>query len=77
MDVVFPLLHGPYGEDGSVQGTLETLDIAGICHVDARVLATLPNLTSVAVSMQVDAQAWPVRAGLEVTTSNPYAICSP
>ena len=56
---------------------LETLDIAGICHVDARVLATLPNLTWVAVSMQVDAQAWPVRAGLEVTTSNPYAICSP
>lgn len=27
-DVVFPVLHGPYGEDGTVQGVLETLDVA-------------------------------------------------
>lgn len=27
-DVVFPALHGPYGEDGTVQGVLETLDVA-------------------------------------------------
>ncbi|MHA1158757.1 MAG: D-alanine--D-alanine ligase [Alphaproteobacteria bacterium] len=27
-DVVFNALHGPYGEDGSVQGVLETLNIA-------------------------------------------------
>ncbi|GAB4190417.1 MAG: D-alanine--D-alanine ligase [Simkaniaceae bacterium] len=27
LDVVFPLLHGPYGEDGSVQGFLKTLNI--------------------------------------------------
>jgi D-alanine-D-alanine ligase len=27
-DVVFPALHGPFGEDGTVQGVLETLDIA-------------------------------------------------
>jgi D-alanine-D-alanine ligase len=26
-DVVFPALHGPFGEDGTVQGTLEVLDI--------------------------------------------------
>ncbi len=26
-DVVFPALHGPYGEDGVVQGLLETLDV--------------------------------------------------
>jgi D-alanine-D-alanine ligase len=33
--VVFPVLHGPYGEDGTVQGLLEILDIpfvgAGVC----------------------------------------------
>jgi D-alanine-D-alanine ligase len=28
VDVVFPALHGPYGEDGTVQGLLETLDVA-------------------------------------------------
>ncbi len=27
VDVVFPALHGPFGEDGSVQGLLETLDV--------------------------------------------------
>ena len=26
-DVVFPILHGPYGEDGTIQGLLEMLDI--------------------------------------------------
>ena len=27
MDVVFPVLHGPFGEDGTVQGLLECLDV--------------------------------------------------
>lgn len=27
VDVVFPVLHGPYGEDGTLQGTLEILDL--------------------------------------------------
>jgi len=27
VDVVFPALHGPYGEDGVVQGMLEVLDV--------------------------------------------------
>jgi D-alanine-D-alanine ligase len=27
-DVVFPVLHGPFGEDGTVQGLLELLDVA-------------------------------------------------
>ncbi len=27
IDVVFPLLHGPYGEDGTIQGLLEMADI--------------------------------------------------
>ncbi len=35
-DVVFPALHGPLGEDGSVQGLLELLDVA---YVGAGVLA--------------------------------------
>ncbi len=34
-DVVFPALHGPFGEDGTVQGLLECLDVpyvgAGVC----------------------------------------------
>jgi len=34
LDVVFPILHGPYGEDGTVQGLLE---LAGIPYVGAGV----------------------------------------
>jgi D-alanine-D-alanine ligase len=41
VDVVFPVLHGPFGEDGTVQGLLEILDVpyAG------------PNVLSAAVAM--------------------------
>ena len=36
-DVVFPVLHGPFGEDGTVQGLLELLDVP---YVGAGVLAS-------------------------------------
>jgi D-alanine-D-alanine ligase len=36
-DVAFPALHGPYGEDGTVQGLLECLDVP---YVGAGVLAS-------------------------------------
>jgi D-alanine-D-alanine ligase len=36
-DVVWPVLHGPFGEDGSVQGLLELL---GVAYVGAGVLAS-------------------------------------
>jgi D-alanine-D-alanine ligase len=36
-DVVFPVLHGPFGEDGTVQGLLELLDVA---YVGSGVLAS-------------------------------------
>jgi D-alanine-D-alanine ligase len=37
VDVVFPALHGPFGEDGTVQGLLECL---GVPYVGAGVLAS-------------------------------------
>ncbi|MEU4476321.1 hypothetical protein AB0F61_33605, partial [Micromonospora sp. NPDC023888] len=30
LDVVFPVLHGPFGEDGVVQGLLESLNDGGL-----------------------------------------------
>jgi D-alanine-D-alanine ligase len=36
-EVVFPVLHGPFGEDGTIQGLLELLDVA---YVGAGVLAS-------------------------------------
>ncbi len=44
IDVVFPVLHGTYGEDGTIQGLLELADLA---YVGANVLAS-------AVSMDKD-----------------------
>ena len=37
VDVAFPVLHGPFGEDGTVQGLLELLDVP---YVGAGVLAS-------------------------------------
>jgi D-alanine-D-alanine ligase len=37
VDVVFPVLHGPFGEDGTVQGLLE---LAGVAYVGAGVAAS-------------------------------------
>jgi D-alanine-D-alanine ligase len=46
IDVVFPVLHGPFGEDGSVQGLME---LAGVPYVGAGVLGS-------AIGMDKDVQ---------------------
>jgi D-alanine-D-alanine ligase len=49
LDVVFPVLHGPYGEDGTVQGLLE---LANIPYVGAGVLASAVGMDK-AIAKQV------------------------
>ncbi|WP_062079133.1 D-alanine--D-alanine ligase family protein [Demequina globuliformis] len=41
VDVVFPLLHGPWGEDGTVQGALELVDVR---YVGSGVLASAAGM---------------------------------
>jgi D-alanine-D-alanine ligase len=41
VDVVFPVLHGPYGEDGTIQGMLE---LAGIPYVGSGVLGSAAGM---------------------------------
>jgi D-alanine-D-alanine ligase len=48
LDVVFPALHGPLGEDGTVQGLLEMADIA---YVGCGVLASSCGMDKVAMKM--------------------------
>ncbi|MDQ6745494.1 MAG: D-alanine--D-alanine ligase [Actinomycetota bacterium] len=43
-EVVFPALHGPYGEDGTVQGLLECLEVP---YVGAGVLASAVSMDKV------------------------------
>jgi D-alanine-D-alanine ligase len=52
-DVVFPVLHGPYGEDGTVQGLLELLDVP---YVGSGVMASAVCLDKV-VFKELMAQA--------------------
>ena len=44
LDVVFPVLHGTYGEDGTIQGLLE---MAGVPYVGAGVLASATGMDKV------------------------------
>jgi D-alanine-D-alanine ligase len=41
VDVVFPLLHGPFGEDGTIQGLLELADVR---YVGSGVLASAAGM---------------------------------
>lgn len=51
IDVVFPLLHGPFGEDGTIQGLLETADIPYVgCGVTASATAMDKHLTKTIIS---------------------------
>lgn len=52
-DVAFPVLHGPFGEDGTVQGLLECLDVP---YVGSGVLASAACLDKV-VAKELLAQA--------------------
>ena len=57
IDVVFPVLHGPYGEDGSMQGMLE---IAGVPYVGAGVLASALGMDKAAQKVLFAAAGLPV-----------------
>ncbi len=46
LDVIFPVLHGPYGEDGTVQGLLELADIP---YVGAGVLGSALGMDKIAM----------------------------
>jgi len=44
VDVVFPVLHGPYGEDGTIQGMLE---LAGVPYVGSGMLASAVGMDKI------------------------------
>jgi D-alanine-D-alanine ligase len=56
VDVVFPVLHGPFGEDGTVQGMLEMLDVA---YVGAGVAASAVCMDKVLFKELMSAQGLP------------------
>ncbi|QAY62101.1 D-alanine--D-alanine ligase [Xylanimonas allomyrinae] len=57
VDVVFPLLHGPFGEDGTVQGLLELADVR---YVGAGVLASAVGMDKHFMKLVLEGQGIPV-----------------
>jgi D-alanine-D-alanine ligase len=62
VDLVLPVLHGPYGEDGTIQGLLE---MAGVPYVGAGVLASAVSMDKEYMKLIFQAKGLPV---------GPYAV---
>ena len=57
LDVIFPVLHGPYGEDGTIQGLLE---LANVPYVGAGVLASSVGMDKAIMKLVFAAHGLPV-----------------
>ena len=64
VDVVFPLLHGPWGEDGTIQGMLE---MAGVRYVGAGVLASAVSMDKTYMKVVLQAAGLPVMPSITLT----------
>ncbi|MBZ5737075.1 D-alanine--D-alanine ligase family protein [Nocardioides mangrovi] len=64
VDVVFPLLHGPWGEDGTIQGMFE---MAGVRYVGAGVLASAVSMDKAYMKIVLAAAGLPVLPSTTVT----------
>lgn len=57
LDVIFPVLHGPFGEDGTVQGLLE---LAGLPYVGAGVTASAVAMDKIIYKDVMQAHGLPI-----------------
>lgn len=67
LDVVFPVLHGPYGEDGTVQGLLE---LAGLPYVGAGVVGSAVGMDKAIFKYVMAANGLPVLPWLLITRAD-------
>jgi D-alanine-D-alanine ligase len=74
VDVVFPVLHGPYGEDGTIQGLLE---LAGVPYVGAGVLASAAGMDKEFTKKLLVAEGLPVGAYEVLRRSQPTLDVGP
>ena len=65
VDVVFPLLHGPWGEDGTIQGLLE---MASVRYVGAGVLSSAVGMDKHYMKIVLQSHGLPVL---------PYTVVTP
>jgi D-alanine-D-alanine ligase len=67
IDVAFPVLHGPYGEDGTIQGLFEMI---GIKYVGSGVLASAVSMDKSYAKPIFASAGLSVAAGIVVTSKN-------
>lgn len=63
IDAVFPVLHGPYGEDGTIQGLLEMMDVP---YVGCGVFASSACMDKHFTKLVLAAEGVPVAPGITV-----------
>lgn len=66
VDVVFPILHGPWGEDGTVQGLLE---LTGVPYVGSGVLASAVCMDKITLKTVLRAADIPVAPWVHIDES--------
>jgi D-alanine-D-alanine ligase len=64
LDVVFPVLHGPYGEDGTVQGLLE---LANVPYVGPGVMASSVGMDKAVMKVLFAARRLPITPWISFT----------
>jgi D-alanine--D-alanine ligase len=67
VDVVLPLIHGPYGEDGTVQGLLE---LAGVPYVGSGVVGSAVAMDKVMMKRAFVACGLPIARSVELRDSH-------
>jgi len=71
IDLVFPILHGPYGEDGRLQGML---DMLGVPYVFSGVLAHAIGMNKPKAKIIAANSGVPVAKDLVITKSEKYNL---
>ncbi len=66
LDVVFPVLHGPYGEDGTIQGLLE---LANVPYVGAGVMASSVGMDKAVMKVLFEGRGLPSVAHVVVSNT--------
>jgi D-alanine-D-alanine ligase len=74
VDLVLPVLHGPFGEDGTIQGLLE---MAGVPYVGAGVLASAVSMDKEYMKLIFQARGLPVGPYVVVRSSDWPAAAQP
>jgi D-alanine-D-alanine ligase len=72
VDVIFPVLHGPFGEDGSVQGLAE---LAGVPYVGANVFASAAAMDKDAAKRLLRDAGLPIVRFRAVTEADAPSFC--